>query len=848
MIVRIANWAFAALLALIGVYLAVRGATLISLGGSWYYLLAGLALLGVVALLVLRNAWGPRLYAAIVLATVVWAFFESGLDFVSLLPRLAAWIVVGLWFLSPWHAAAMRGDDRDRSAGGLWVGGASVLGVLLLTVAAMQPYHLVRSERAEVAEAAAAADWRHYGNSPGGTRFSELSQINVSNVGDLEEVWRYRTGIPYEFKNTPLQVGELLYVCTAGNTVIAIDARTGEERWRHVPNNTFVGSTPEELASGSYFSRTCRGVGYYEAAAGYDGPCPERILTGTTDARLLALNATTGAKCSDFGVDGEVDLNVGLGPRDPYGYMFTSVPLIAGDKAVVGGWVMDNQELGNVSGVLRAFNVVSGAFEWAWDMGDLGNQGMPAGEAGEFTRGTPNVWSIMSYDPELDLVFAPTGNASPDYFGGRRRPFDDDYSSSIIAIHGDSGELAWSYQTVHHDIWDYDIPSQPTLVDITVDGERVPVVLAPTKRGEIFVLDRRDGTPVYPAQTCPDGSPAQPGGECAVPQGTVEGDYVTATQPFSGLPNFRPDRFERDMWGVTPLDQLYCRIEYRKMRYEGHFTPPMRGGGGGASGEPTWGGSFQYPGNAGGFNWPSVSVDPDNGWLIAQPMLVGNRIVMATPAERAAIYGGPQAAPAVEESRDAEPGADAEEETIEELAERRRAEQAYTYLAQGEWDPDTARYGLTARFMSDWRLPLLGIPSGLPCFEPPYGRLAVIDLNTNTLLWSRPIGNMRELGPFGIKPGLPFEVGTPVLGGTTTTRGGLIFQLGTIDSTFRAVDVETGRIKWSEHLPNTASSTPVTYAVDGRQYVVVAVPQDPSVDPGDGQGGWVIAYALPEDE
>jgi membrane-bound PQQ-dependent dehydrogenase (glucose/quinate/shikimate family) len=887
---RIVEGLFAAFLVAIGAYLAFYGWQLISLNGSWYYLVTGVVMLAVAVLLVLRNPWGPRAYAVWLLATVLWALWEAGLDFIPLLSRLGAPMAVGLWFLMPWHRAAMRRTEDEAPVrgimapgGGLAVGVGLLAGALALTVGGMQRYKVEPWEPAQPApQAATVVDWRNYGNSTKGQRFSELTQINAENAGDLKEVWRFRTGVPYDFKLTPLQVGELVYVCTAGNVVIAIDAETGEERWRHDTRTVAPGSQRGGLASASTFARTCRGLGYHEAAADYAGPCAKRIITNTTDARLLAIDALTGLTCPGFGFDGEVNLKSGLGDQSVGEYMVTSAPLIAGNVAVLGGWVADNQEMGQVSGVLRAYDVMTGQFVWAWDMGNPGYNGLPD-EGGEYTRGTPNIWSNTSYDPDLNLVFAPTGNPGPDYFGGKRREFDEKYSSSVVALDAATGQVRWSYQTVHHDIWDWDVPSQPTLLDITKDGQRIPVVVQPTKRGEVFVLDRRDGTPVWPATTCPDGSPAAPGGECKVPQDPVEGDFVTATQPFSGLPHFRPDRLEKDMWGITPLDHLYCRIEYKKMRYDGHFTPPTRGGGGGATGKPTWGGTFQFPGNAGGFNWPSVAVDPDNGLLIAQPMIMGNRIVMVTPEERTGMMRAMMAQRQEEEARKARrAGQDADDHAGPAApgpaapgpsgqaprpgasgpaaggqgasgGPRPQSPGRKPYTAQGEWSPETARYGLTEPFISEWEIPFTGIKADIPCYEPPYGRLAVIDLNTGKQLWSRAIGTMDEIGPFGIKTGLPFQVGTPIYGGVMTTRGGVIFQVGSMDSTMRAVDVRTGKILWSAELPGTANGTPITYLSQksGRQMVVVPVPnpgfiypRDGAAEPTDSQGGYVIAYAL----
>ena len=822
---RLLNWIFAAFLAWVGLYLAIRGYTLISLGGSAYYLLAGIGLVGVTLLLLVRSAMSSLLYALIVALTVIWSFTEAGLDLIALLPRLGAWVVVGLWFLTPWHSAAMSG----KSGQGRWVGFASLIAVALLALSAMQKGEVIPFERTVTADVASEDDWVRYGNSDEGTRFSTLTQITPENVDQLEEVWRTGTGIPWEFKSTPIQVNDKLYTCLPGNFVLALDAETGEEIFRFDPENKLTGSTLERLARGNTYSRGCRGVAYHEAPADYAGEtCKERILTGTTDSRMHAIDAHTGEHCPDFGENGEIDLRLGLGQHNIFAYFHSSVPLIAKDNVVVGGWVLDNQELGNPSGVLRAFSAVTGEFVWAFDVGRPGDPSLPP-EGETFTLGTPNVWTLTSYDPELDLVFAPTGNAAPDYYGAKRREIDEEINASVVALNGTTGELEWVYRTVYHDIWDYDVPSQPTLLTIKKDGEEIPVVAQGTKRGEMFLLDRRDGTPIWPATDCPDGSAPTALGECPVPQGPAPGDWLSPVQPFSGLPRFNESRFEKDMWGLTPLDQLYCRIEFKKMRYDGHFTPIMPGGGVMGRDE-TWGGTFQYPGNQGGYNWPSVSVDAENGLLIAQPMLLGNRIYLMTPEERMIEAAGG-------------PGALDEHD----ISERRAAiRDLPDTTGQGAWDADAPRYAATGRFISKWKIPFTDIASDMPCFEPPYGVLAVMDLNNNQLLWKRPIGNMTDLGPFGIKPGLSmFEVGTPVYGGTMTTRSGLIFQVGTLDSTFRAIDIANGKTLWSTRLPATSNSTPITYTRNGRQYVVVQVPDDPQDGAPDGAGE-IIAYALPE--
>jgi membrane-bound PQQ-dependent dehydrogenase (glucose/quinate/shikimate family) len=837
------NAAYAAALASIAAYLLYYGVQLATLGGSVYYALMGALLAACAWFVFARNPLASTIYAVILILTAGWSIYEAGLDFIALLPRLAAWLVVGLWFLSPWYAGATKKPEpRPVYVGGRWVGFASIAGALLLVVGALQAYPVNEGTRdAKLIGESAVTDWRNYGGVPGGQRFAQIDQINLETVGGLEKAWEFRTGVPYDFKQTPQMANGLVYICTAGSTLLALDAATGAQVWRHDTKT----QVPGGLDNASTFARTCRGVGYYEAPPEYTGECAKRIIAGTVDARFIALDAMTGQTCPSFGRNGEVNLMSGLGYSPLGNFMVTSAPLIAGDKVVTGGWVTDNQQIGNPSGVVRAYSALTGEFSWAWDLGKPGYQGLPD-EGAEYTRGTPNVWSNMSYDPVLNLIYAPTGNSSPDYFDGDLRSKEsEENASSIVAIDAATGVRRWVYQTVHRDIWDYDVPSQPVLIDIRKDGtgEIIPAVAQPTKRGEIFLLDRRTGVPIYDTPEVP------------VPQGPEKGEVVTATQPFPNLPHFRDDRMEQDMWGMTPLDQLHCRIEYKKMRYEGIFTPPMRGGGGYGDAEDTWGGTFQYPGNAGGFNWGSVSVDADNGLLIASPMTMGNRIVLRSLEDRAAMaassaarraarddHAGPQQ-PAGPPGAGGGPG-------------RGQPDPARA-AHQERFDQDRVLYrGDTAPFMSGWRLPLpfLNVGTNLPCFEPPFGVIGVIDLNTNKLLWKRPLGSMKESGPFGVGSGLPFMVGTPLQSASMTTRGGLIFHAGTMDSTIRAFDLRTGEVKWQDDLPGSAHATPMSYVgKDGRQYVVVTIPnpswrypRDGNDTPIDGEGGWVIAYALPK--
>jgi membrane-bound PQQ-dependent dehydrogenase (glucose/quinate/shikimate family) len=770
---------FAAIILLVAVAFLYGGVRLLAVGGSLYYVVAGIALLASAVFLWRGDKRGSRIYGALLVVTLLWSLFEVGTDLWALMPRLLFLSVLGAWLLTPFARRglyspdpppALLGDARSRS-----IAAASALAVVAIFIVGSRNSAEEMPPRTAAKVAAAsephAGEWHHYGNTTHGTRYARLGQINAANVGGLKEIWHYRTGRTGQFKATPLQVGDLLYVCTAMNVVVALDAETGAKRWEFDPQMKIppVG-----------FNGTCRGVSYYRAPEGYSGDCPARIIMGTTDARLMALDATTGGRCASFGENGEVNLLKGIGEAKPNIYLVTTPPLIARNLAVVGTRVADNFEVDEPSGVVRAYDLITGKFAWAWDMGRPGVNTEPA-EGEQYTRGTPNVWTLMSYDDALGLVYAPTGNSTPDFFGAHRSDASEKYSSAIVALDVTDGSVRWSFQTVHHDIWDYDLPSQPTLVDLPqADGSVVPALVQPTKRGELFLLDRRTGTPIADVEERP------------VPQGAVEYEWLSQTQPFSvGMPSFRPDVSEADMWGLTPFDQMWCRRAFLEMRYEGHFTPPSVEG------------TFVFPGNAGGFNWGGVAVDEENQLLVATPLIMGSRLALVP--------------------RDKVP------------KDRRR------YLQLGT--PYAADIGM---FMS---------PMQMPCMRPPYGRIAVVDLQTRQVVWNKRLGTTNESGPWGQKVGVRLPMGVPLAAGSIVTQGGLIFFGGGMDRYFRAFDVKTGDELWREYLPAPAHATPISYLSPQtkRQIVVITVPgsgrfgmaESKGASPPDPLGGHIIAYALP---
>lgn len=439
------------------------------------------------------------------------------------------------------------------------------------------------------------AGWASYGGDAGGTRHSPLTQIHPGNVGDLEVAWTFHTGDVADgrdgkesgaFEATPILLGDTLYFCSPFDRVFAVDAETGEERWRHDP----------EVERGAPWGYTCRGVAaWIDPRAEPGATCSRRIFAATMDARLLALDADTGARCTGFGEQGVVELVAGLGDVEPLEYGVTSPPIAVGDVVAVGSKVRDNRRLAPPGGVVRGFDARSGALRWAFDPVAPGTPALSPAPDGSprFHRGTANSWSIASADPERDLLFVPMGAPSPDFFGGLRDGVGH-YANSTVALRASTGEVMWRFQTVHHDLWDYDVGSQPTLIDVERDGRLRSAVVQPTKMAHVFVLDRETGAPVWPVEERP------------VPQGGAPGETLSPTQPFpTHPPPLQPGVFGAgDAWGITPFDREACRRRIASLRSEGIFTPPSLGG------------SVQLPGVAGGANWGSASWDASRQLLV----------------------------------------------------------------------------------------------------------------------------------------------------------------------------------------------------------------------------------------
>ncbi|MDD0971112.1 MULTISPECIES: glucose/quinate/shikimate family membrane-bound PQQ-dependent dehydrogenase [Pseudomonas] len=781
------------IIALLGLALAAGGVKLVSLGGSWYFLVGGLAMAISGLLIARRKPAGAWLFAAFLLGTAIWAVIDAGLVFWPVFSRLFMFSAVGLVvaLVYPLLKRA-NGGVAGRGAYGvaavLAVGLAVAAGNMFVAHPTVAPTGTgpgltpVEPEKAQ-------KDWAHYGNTEGGSRFAALDQINRSNVDKLKVAWTYHTGDIAESDGngaedqlTPLQIGNKVFICTPHNNLIALDADTGKELWKNAIN-----------AQSKVWQR-CRGMAYFDASAAVAKPasspvsetpvaptanCTRRLLTNTIDARLIAVDADTGEFCQGFGNNGQVDLKAGLGDVPDSYYQLSSAPLMAGTTVVVGGRVADNVQTDMPGGVIRGFDVMTGAMRWAFDPGNPQDKKAPA-DGSTYVRSTPNSWAPMSYDPATNTIFLPMGSSSTDIYGVERSKLDHTYGASILALDANSGEEKWVYQTVHNDLWDFDLPMQPSLIDFTKDGKTVPAVVIGTKAGQIYVLDRATGKPLTDVKEVP------------VKASNIPNEPYSPTQPKSvGMPQIGAQHLtESDMWGATPYDQLLCRIDFKSMRYDGLYTAPGTDK------------SLSFPGSLGGMNWGSISTDPVHGFIFVNDMRLGLWIQMIPSQNTGKATSGGEA----------------------------------LNTGMGAVPLKGTPYAVNKnRFLS---------VAGIPCQAPPFGTLTAIDMKTQKVAWQVPVGTVEDTGPLGIRMHLPIKIGLPTLGGTLSTQGGLIFIAGTQDFYLRAFNSGNGEEVWKARLPVGSQGGPMTYVSPktGKQYVVItAGGARQSTDRGD----YVMAYALP---
>ncbi len=781
-----ANLITTAILFVVGLALTGAGGWLVALGGSWFYLIAGLLYLATAILVWQRKGLALWLYGALIILALGWALWEVGLDWWALAPRGGVIILIGLWLMTPWarHPLTSKtpaGKHENRRPASFWPVAVPVLASLIVAGVAMfnSPHDLAGTLPDRIATSAPdlgnpmpASDWDQYGRSNFGQRYSPLDQINPNNVDTLKVAWTFETGDmkrPDDTKETtyeltPIKVGDTLYMCTPHNWAIALDAATGKQKW------TFkAGIRPDA----SRQHQTCRGVTYWTDPQVAEGAhCKTRIYLPTSDARLIALDAEDGTECKSFAEQGELHLEQHM-KFHPDGYYYsTSAPLAVDGKIIIGGAVNDNFSVHEQSGVIRAFDAHTGDLIWNWDSGNPDDTSPLTGDE-TYSTNSPNSWSTLSADSELGLIYVPLGNKVPDQLGMDRDKNVETYSSSLAALDMKTGQVRWVQQFVHHDLWDMDVPAQPVLIDLTnKKGKRVPAVVQATKQGDIYVLNRKTGEPIIPINEEPVGSTA-----------TIPEDHASPTQPHSALTFNPPKLTGKDMWGITMFDQLACRIELHSLNYKGMYTPPSLKG------------SIVYPGNFGTFNWGSVAVDPERQVMFGMPTYLAFTSQLV-PRDQVPPKGSKAAA----------------------------SEQG---LNRNEGAPYAVK-------MSPFYSPL-----NLPCQQPPWGYVAGVDLATGKIVYEHKNGTVRDISPVP----LPIKLGVPGIGGPIITKGGVAFLAAAVDDYFRAYDEMTGKVLWQARLPAGGQATPMTYEENGKQYVVIVAGGHGSIgtDPGD----YVIAYTLP---
>ncbi|WP_455915478.1 membrane-bound PQQ-dependent dehydrogenase, glucose/quinate/shikimate family [Pantoea agglomerans] len=786
-------------IAIVGLAMLYMGGQLLMIGGSPFYAIMAIGLLITAVALFKNKKIALTIYAILMWIVLAWMIFEVGFDKWQWIPRGDLIGLIGVWLALPWVVRPLSKVQNPANPAKFHPFlGTTVIIMIAIVIGLMfyDPYPKegnITNQRAPAETDVAGNDWAAYGGTNNGARFSNLKQITTDNVSNLEVAWTYHTGdlrdakdaSEYTFEATPLKVNNSIYFCTPHNEVHALNPETGALKWKYEPTK-----------DRSYLQQhqTCRGVSYYEApeaaatnavqpAAVANSPavCRKRIFNAANDAKLLALDADTGKLCADFGNNGVVDLRANMGEIRPHALMQTAAPLVAGNLVIVGGSVMDNGfNAGNPSGVIRAYDVITGRLVWNFDPANPENtQPIAAGQT--YPQDTPVAWATLSADIKNGLVYVPFGNASPDELGIERdaNSNTEKFRDTLVALDLKTGQFKWRFQSSKHDLWDRDNPSQPSLVDIDYQGKKQPVVILPTKTGNLFVLNRLTGEAVYPIN------------QVDVSTKGIVGEKYSPTQPVSAL-NFLPDPInEKSMWGLTPFDQMACRIDFKSLRYDGNPWTPA-----------TEGGSIIFPGNIGVFNWGSVTVDPQRQILIASPVRLAYKynLIKRTP----------------------------------ETATQR----LFTKDGTPYWNEN---------FDGDYAIHIQQLSSslGIPCIAPPWGRMVGVDLKTGKTEWLRRVGTTKNLKTSFLPGRFPigFPMGMVAHGGPLTTAGDLVFHGATADNFFRAYDISTGKLLWETELPAGGQATPSTYmGADNKQYVVIAAGGHGSL--GTKEGDAVVAYRL----
>ncbi|QGZ66863.1 membrane-bound PQQ-dependent dehydrogenase, glucose/quinate/shikimate family [Paraburkholderia acidisoli] len=812
----LARWGrllLALVLAVFGLCMVIGGVWLIALGGNWYYAIAGVLSIGSAIGLFRRSRAAATWFAVLFVITLAWTIWESGTDYWGWVPRFALMMLfaIAFSFLLP----SLRPDLSRKLTGG--ISAVLVLGFVVAIGLAFVPYHVTTASDvpvsqgdpfaadtgSSVAAGIPGTDWPSYGGDQAAQRFSSATQITPANVKDLRVAWTARagetpSGAKWGNQNTPLKIGNTLYVCAFLNKVVALDAATGSQKWVFDPH-----VNPDAIP----YTPSCRSLAYYAdpaanaqtpapASSGDSNPaaaaaCSRRIVLGTLDGRVIEIDANTGKRCADFGNHGEVSILEDMG-KTYKGYVaISSGPVVVRDTIVVGHEVVDGQRAFGPPGVVKAYNVKTGALKWAWDAATPYDPKPRHGD-NAYKRGSPDVWTSFTGDDKLGLVYLPVANASGDYYSSTRTPEELKFSPSLTALDVETGMPRWSFQNAHNDVWDYDPGSPPTLYDYKApDGKIVPAILFPTKNAQMYVLNRATGKPLFGVQERP------------APQGGIEPAARAKTQPYSLFNSYaKPDLKPENTWGLTPLDQLYCRIQFQQADYRGSYTPPRLD-------KPI----IDYPGYNGGSDWGGVSFDPTRGLVVINYNDMPNytRLVSRKQADKLGWH-------ALDVVSD--PNAKASQ-------------------AEGQGDPQ-AGLPIAVDVNAGWQLPF----TGMLCKEPPYGGIRAVDVRTGRTVWDRPLGTARENGPFGLPTGLPINIGTPNNGGSVVTQSGLVFIAAATDDLIRAIDINTGKTVWSAPLPAGGQANPMVYEEGGREFVVIEATGHHFMHTP--KGNYVVAYALPQ--